>query len=172
MSILRLFDALAGSKIGADLYSDKTDERHWRGEDGSLATALLASSGVLVTGELALSVSCVFQAVRLIAEGIGGLPLIVYRDLGEKGKKRDPDSELAALLRDEPNGWQTSQEFRETLTAHALLYGAGFAEKRYDGGRVAALEPLDPETITVEQTDTDRRSLRLRIEEPGSRLGC
>ncbi len=110
-------------------------------------------AGVSVTPQTALQVCAVFACTRVIAEDIGKLPFVVYRQDDETGRDRANDSPYWKLLHDKPNSFQTSQQFREYLTACALLRGNGFAFKNLVGGSVRELLPLHPDRVRIEQLD-------------------
>jgi HK97 family phage portal protein len=111
-------------------------------------------AGVRITPETALQCSAVLACVRLIAENLATVPLHLYRRLSEGGKDRARDLPLYRILNQQPNGWQTSFEFREMLTAHCLLYGNAYAEIRSGAaGAVSELWPLHPSRMKVEQLE-------------------
>jgi HK97 family phage portal protein len=111
-------------------------------------------AGVRITPETALQCSAVLACVRLIAENLATVPLHLYRRLAEGGKDRARDLPLYRILNQQPNGWQTSFEFREMLTAHCLLYGNAYAEIRSGAaGAVSELWPLHPSRMKVEQLE-------------------
>jgi HK97 family phage portal protein len=86
------------------------------------------SAGVRVTEATALSASAVFACVRNIAEDEAKLPFIVYRNLEPQGKERLKAHPLYRLLHDEPNPEMSSFDFRQAVTACAVLFGGGYAE--------------------------------------------
>jgi len=105
-------------------------------------------SGVSVTAESAMRVMAVYRCVRLIAQAIASLPLIVYRTL-DVGKEPAPKHPLYALLHDRPNDWQTAYEFREMMQAFVELRGNAYAEIIPTGTNpVGMLMPLHPDRIT------------------------
>ena len=107
------------------------------------------SAGVEVTPDTSLSYSAVFACVRVIAEDVSSLSLMLYRRLA-RGKERAVEHPLYRLLHDMPNPEMTSQELRETLTGHVALWGNGYAEIERDrGGRVMGLWPLRPDRMRV-----------------------
>ena len=107
------------------------------------STYFPADSGVNVTAESAMRVTTVFACVRIISWTLASLPLPIYRRLEPRGKERATKHPLYALLHDRPNSEQTSFEFRALLQAHALLYGAGYAEIELGPlGRPVALWPI------------------------------
>ena len=50
-----------------------------------------SSAGVAVSPETAMRFSTVYACVRVIAESIGALPLVLYRDNGAKGERETRD---------------------------------------------------------------------------------
>lgn len=111
-----------------------------------------SAAGVAVSEDVALRVGAVYACVRVIAETVGSLPLNMYRRLDDGGKDRAPAHPLQRLLHDRPNSWQTSIEFRELMTAHALLRGNAYAYINWRGDSIVdELIPLHPDRVSVEQ---------------------
>lgn len=111
-----------------------------------------AWSGYKVTADQALRVSAVMACVRIIAETIASLPLNVYRDLAGGGKEKIKDHPLYVLIHQKPNAWQTSFELREMLQGHLCLRGNAYCRIVPDGfGRPAELDPIHPDTVTIER---------------------
>ena len=107
-------------------------------------------AGVEVTPATAMAYSAVFACVRVIAEDVGVLPLILYRRTEGRGKTRAEDHPLYRLLRWAPNPEMTALEFREVLTGHVAVWGNGYAEKQFNkGGQVMGLWPLRPDRMQV-----------------------
>lgn len=137
------------------------DERYWMGAWGDLANAV----GIQLTPKVALQSSCVFQAVRLYAETTGGLPIKFYRRRKDGGREVVEDHPLLELLDGDgaPNAWQTGLEFRETMTARAVLWGNAYARILHaSAGYPEQMIPLDPERCTLEQLPNLRLRLRHR----------
>lgn len=108
-----------------------------------------SASGVTVTVDRAMRLSAVFTCVRILAESVGIIPLHMYRpNSAGNGKERVRDHWLVKLL-NRPNQFQTSQSFRETLTAHMVLRGAGYAFKNRGLGSsvVRELLPINPARV-------------------------
>ncbi|MDU3187418.1 MAG: phage portal protein [Ligilactobacillus animalis] len=108
------------------------------------------TAGQNVTERTAMQNTAVYTCVRVLAEGLAGLPLHVYQ-YGEDGnKKRAIDHPLYFLLHDAPNPEMTSFIFRETLMNHLLLWGNAYAQIIRDGqGNIKALYPLMPDRMDV-----------------------
>lgn len=116
-------------------------------------------AGVAVNHSTALTASPVYNAVRVYAETIGSLPLVLYRRLEPRGKERARDHHLYRLLHDAPNPEMTAMQLRETMQAHLVTWGNAYAYKVYDGaGRVIELWPLRPDRVTVRRVDEPMRT--------------
>ena len=106
--------------------------------------------GVSVSPDTAVRLSTVYKCVRVRAETIGMLPLMIYKRRDDGGKEAAPDHPLYALLHDQPNAWQTSMQWRAMMQAHVDLRGNGYSEIVSRGGTPAALIPLHPGCVRVE----------------------
>lgn len=115
--------------------------------DGDIYDALTgggeSASGVRVTRNKALGLSAIWRGVNLIAGDVGRHPFRVYR---YDGVGMVPDTRhQAALVMRRPNDMMTPFTFRQTLQAHALLDGNGYAYIVRDlDARPIELLPLDP----------------------------
>ena len=114
------------------------------------------ASGAVVSPDAAMQVPEVYAAVRVIAETIAQVPLVLYRKT-PNGRERAEDHWLYPILHDQPNPWQTSFEFRETLAAHQVLCGGGFAIKTVVRDEVRELLPVSPERVTIKQLEASKR---------------
>lgn len=108
-------------------------------------------AGLDLSVQRALTVGPVFAAVRVIAEDIAKLPFVVYRRDGDGPKERARDTEFWRLIHDRPNTFMTSQQFREYMTAQAMLLGNAYALKVTVRGQIRELLPLLPSQVRVEQ---------------------
>jgi HK97 family phage portal protein len=105
---------------------------------------------VAVTEENSLASAAVYACVRVLAETLASLPLMVYERLPDGGRRRAPEHPLYELLHMAPNPEMTTFELRETLMGHLSLWGNGYAQVQWNnGGRVMALWPLRPDQVTV-----------------------
>lgn len=107
---------------------------------GEVAT----TSGVRVGRRRALGYSAVWRAVNLIAGDVGRLRVYVLRNDGA-GKGPDKSHPAYRLLRRKPNPHMTAFTFRQTLQAHALTEGNGYAYVRRADGLPAEILLLDPD---------------------------
>lgn len=120
-----------------------------------------ASSGIHVTVDTALTYSAFFAAVQLIAGDVASLPLKVYRRLPNGGRERMPQHPLSRMLDSIANPESAAMNVRETITAHCLVTGNGYAEiARNQYGQPVELHPLSPDRVTVLR---DGPRLRYRV---------
>jgi HK97 family phage portal protein len=108
-------------------------------------------SGVTVNEQTALNYSAVWAAIQCISGDVGSIPLVLYRRV-DGGKEPMREHPLYRLLHDQPNPEMTAVVFRETLQAHVLSWGGGFAEIEWRGdGRPQYLWPITPDRVTPER---------------------
>ncbi len=112
------------------------------------------AEGTPVTSKTILGSAAVWYAIQTIAGDVAKMPLDVRVTLkGGKGSQVSKSHPAWKLLRDEPNGYQTADVFKEQIQAHALGWGNGRAAIIRDGQRPVELIPLMPdrtETVMVE----------------------
>lgn len=130
-----------------------------QGRDLTLANAgvlidvngeLSTRAGVTVTIDRAMQLSAVSACVRLLSESIASLPLNVYRRLDGGRRERVTNLPECRLLHDEPNALMTSFTWRETSSAHLLLWGNAYSViLRGDGAVPIALLPIMPQYVHV-----------------------
>lgn len=124
------------------------------------------ASGQSVSPQTAIDVTAVFCAARVIAEGIGQMPVRVVEDYtGNDGLPRmrmRPDHWAHRLLSIKPNSWQTGYEFREGMVFNAALGGGSLAVKGGVNGEVRELWPIPAGAWSVEQLSD--YGLRIRVD--------
>lgn len=109
------------------------------------------NSGVHVSELTALEVAVVLAIVRRIAADMAKLDIkVIERDADGRARPRI-DHPLQRVLARRPNRWQTSFEFREMMTAHAVLHGDAVALKTTVGGNIDELIPLVPGQFGIRQ---------------------
>jgi HK97 family phage portal protein len=102
------------------------------------------------TAESAMRLAVVLTCIRIYAEAVASLPLICYRRLPGGDRERDSAFYLSELLQYEPNPEMTAVTFIETLTAHVVGWGNGYAEIVRDAGnRPTELWPLRPDRMLL-----------------------
>ncbi len=85
-----------------------------------------SASGVKVSVESALALPAVWSSVNVIAGHMGQIPMEVRRRV-PGGSEVAPNVPAHKLLNVAPNDVQSAFTFRQTLQAHALLWGNGRA---------------------------------------------
>jgi len=107
-------------------------------------------SGIPVNAESAMTDATVYACVNVLSTDLAKLPLIVYQRNEDGTKQRAIDHPLYKILKDTPNGYQTSFQFREFGMNHVLMRGNcySFIERRASG-RINRLLPLDPMCMNV-----------------------
>ena len=126
-------------------------------DSGQVFTFGRADSGEVVNERSAMQIATVYACVRLLAETVAGLPLHLFRDIGNNAKEKASDHPLYKLLYRQPNPEMTSFSFRETLMTHLLLWGNAYAQIIRDGrNNILALYPLLPEYMETDRDDQGR----------------
>lgn len=111
-------------------------------------------AGEVVNVSTALRVSTVLACVKVIAEGVATPQLHVFRDSPQGQRQLATNIPEYRLLNRRPNEWQTSYEFRKTMTLHAALCGEALAIKVKAAGsnRVRELIPVEPGKFQVDDS--------------------
>lgn len=113
------------------------------------ATGIDRGPGQDITIDSAMQLSVIFAGVRLVAQTVATLPLIVYRKKNGGGREVATTHPLYALLHDSPNADQTAVEFWEEVITSLALRGRAYIHKAYDvNGDPVALTPLHPDRIS------------------------
>lgn len=117
--------------------------------------------GAQVTDTRALSLTAVFACVKIISEDVASLPFGVFQKLTDGGdsQREAYDHPVYDRLKKAPNPDMTAIQFREALTAHALVSGSAYARierSRSDSERIIALWPIMPYQIRRDQDSRGR----------------
>lgn len=124
------------------------------------------ASGARVSEKNAARVSTIFACVRTISEDVGRLPFDLF-ERTPTGRQKAIDHPLWELLTTRSSPELTSHAFRELLTSHAALWGAGYAEIELDMvGRPIALWPLLP-NVTRAVRRGGRKYILTRLPDTG-----
>ena len=148
------------------LFISEAEARHdaakWL-EEGLASPRVVA--GVDITEESMLSASAIFDAVRVIAEDVAKLPIPLYQIVG-KGKEKLKSDLRYKLLNRRPNKNTTPFNFKQCITACAVLYGNGYAEIQRDGrGNPVGLWQIHPRRVKPIYGDHDELSYDVRNPE-------
>jgi HK97 family phage portal protein len=113
-----------------------------------------SNSGELVTFDSAMGHGAFFACTRVVCETLGSLPLDLMQQRGDSRRVASEVS-LHGLLKHAPNPWMNAINFREALTADALIRGNGFAQivRRSGSGDILQLIPIPSMMIEIEFTE-------------------
>lgn len=101
------------------------------------------AAGAAVNEDTALRFITVFSCVRVLAEGVGSLPLFVYKKRRDGGKDKADDHPVYRLLHDLPNDEMTSRSWREAMIGHLATSGNCYSIlTRNKRGQVEELYPV------------------------------
>lgn len=115
------------------------------------------SSGATISESSAMGIVTVYACVRVLAESVASLPLILYRRLPGGGADRAPDHHLYPVFHDAPNPEMTSFVWRETVMQHLTTWGNSYNEIAFDSDRQMQLWPLAPNRVEVKWENGQRR---------------
>lgn len=121
-------------------------------------------AGLGVSPQSALQVATVLACVKVISDGCATPALHVYREVARRRRELARNIPEYRLLHRRPNEWQTSFEFRRTMTMHAALTGNGLAVKVKAGNRVRELIPVKPGNFTIERSARYEQLFRVHDE--------
>lgn len=107
-------------------------------------------AGEIVTPRSAMSLSAVWACSNLISGTISSIPLQVFKTNADGYREPDKAHPLYPVLHDSPNFDQTALDFWDYLNLSIELWGNGYGHIiRAGNGRIIALRPIRPDSITV-----------------------
>lgn len=119
-----------------------------------LSSGYRSTSGVNITHKTVLGYPAFWRGINLIARGVAKVPVFPYRYLQPKGKELDRNHPSYRVLRIRPNSEMGPFIFKQTLQAHTLAHGNGFAAiVRRNSGDVEELLILDPQYTCAKRDD-------------------
>lgn len=105
-------------------------------------------AGVSVNETSALALPTVYACIRVLAESVASLPLVLYERDG-RSRKPAESHPYYGLLHDQPADGVTSFVWRELVMAHLSGWGNHYSLiVATRGGRVTELRPLHPAQVT------------------------
>lgn len=111
---------------------------------GSLTDLSKSTSGINVTEDSALTLSAFFGSIRILSEGVAGLPVDSFQRV--EGTRRPFRPKPGWLV--EPSHMLTWHEFMGQMMISVLIHGNAFAAVLRDGnGQIDELSPLAPDAI-------------------------
>ncbi|MDX0773558.1 phage portal protein [Sinorhizobium medicae] len=136
-----------------------------RTPDGWYPDGQRSDAGEPITDQNILGISAVWACVNLLAGTIASLPLMVYRTNSRGERTLARDHPLFRILHDSPNYDQTATDFWEYSSASIELWGNSYAAiERNGGGRVAALTPLRPDSVSVRRLENGNLEYRWTMD--------
>lgn len=114
------------------------------------------SSGVSVSPRNAMRSAAVWACVRVLSETLASLPLQLFERMSDGSKEKATGHPLYRTLHRAPNGWQSSFEFRDQVTTHAALRGAGYAQIMVSRAGGMQIVPLNPDNVRPQLLDDGR----------------
>jgi HK97 family phage portal protein len=147
MGLFTFFDRFRGSGSSNASGGDRSPWGDFSFESVSART----SSGMRVSPDSALRLAAVYACVRILAETIASLPLVVYQRRPDGGKDRVTDHWLYRLMAKRPNRFQNPFEWREMLQGHLALRGNAFNQIITNPrGEIIELMPIHPDRVKIE----------------------
>jgi HK97 family phage portal protein len=109
-------------------------------------------SGIRVSEMTALQVTTVLTCINIISNGVSSLPLYIYERSFKEGrevKRIAYNHTLYDLLHSEPNEEMSSASWRQTVMAHALLWGNHYSEiqRSREDNAVVNIWPHNPTRV-------------------------
>ena len=125
------------------------------------------ATGITVNPESAMRVVAFYASIRILSESVASLPIMMYERRADGGRDRTLLHPVADLLKNEPNELMSSYIWKETVQAHVAARGNGYSYIEWVGGRVLAIHPLPPHTITPMLNSEGRLVYKSENEEYG-----
>jgi HK97 family phage portal protein len=144
MGLFSFFDRFRGS--GAS-----SGDRSPYGEFWFEPVSARTGSGMSVSPDSALRLAAVYACVRILAETMASLPLVVYQRRADGGKDKVTDHWLYRLMAKRPNRFQNPFEWREMLQGHLALRGNAYNQIITNTrGEIIELMPIHPDRVKIE----------------------
>jgi HK97 family phage portal protein len=140
-----------GDREVRDSLFDGSDQIPFPGQTGSLANSW-SYSGRYVNGPATMGLPAAMAAIRLLAETIGALPMIVYRGKADV-RERAIDVPQWRLLHEAPNANQTAFTVWAYVIAALQAGGNGYLLKTKAAREVQELYPLNPSWVSPRRRD-------------------
>lgn len=145
---MKILDRFRKTSATIEKRSNVDNPQYWDTFFSKLGLATKSKQNV--TPESALQSTAVYACVRVLAETIASLPLMIYRRKPDGGREPAQEHYLYHILHDIPNPQQSSFEYREMLMGHISLRGNAYSFLERDGGgRILNIYPLNPASMRV-----------------------
>jgi HK97 family phage portal protein len=114
-------------------------------------------AGEVISPQVALQLSAVWSACKILGETIGMLPLDMYERNGDTVAP-NPKHPLQFYLHDEPNPEMGAIDWRMAMTLSLALWGNAYAKiVRLRGGRIAGLWMLQPQLVNIRRNSITKK---------------
>jgi len=120
--------------------------------------------GMRVDDHSSLAHSAVWRAINVIANNLSSVPWNYYTEINGR-RVRVTEGRVAEMHKSMVNPEMHETTFRQTLAAHAVSRGNGYAEIERFKGEPVNLWPLDPTFVNPARTESGR--LVYDIRQPG-----
>lgn len=110
------------------------------------------AAGVTVDATAALTVPAVFACCQVLSQDTARTPIRLRQKTGDDTYIDALDHPLWEILHDLANPEMTAYAFKALMEWNLLTFGRAYAEVVRVDGRVTALWPLDPASMTVDRT--------------------
>lgn len=134
-----------------------------------LWAAMQANNLNATSWQRAIEVSAVLACARVYANDLASSPWKIMQDKENGDKVEAKDHRLYDLITWEPNRYQTSFEFRQTLGFHLALEGNAFVwldRAGVRGDKIVGLLPLQPSWVAVCRDPKDWGNVRYQLTFP------
>jgi HK97 family phage portal protein len=129
--------------------------------------AVPATAGVNVSVESALRHSAVFKCVKILAETVSMLPLLLYRRLADGGQDRAHTHALYKRLRWMPNTEMSSYTWRVMMNVNLCTRGNAYSWVQRNGfNDVVGLWPIPAQLVQMKR-DVQTQELEYWVTIPG-----
>jgi len=172
---MSLFSWLTGTKKAAPAVESPVSQPKNAVAEESFWQDIIAerksTSGERVTWTTALSVPAAMRCGFVIADGVSTVPFkLMRRDPATGRREEATEHPLYWLFARAPSPFQTSQEFRESLTLHCVFAGNAYAFVNRVRGKVAELILIPPHCVSVQQNPDYSRTYQVTGVEGASEM--
>ena len=116
-----------------------------------------ADAGVTINDSTALTYSSVFQAVNIISNDVARIALNIYERLPDDAREKRREHPAYKLMNQKSSRYCSGYYFRQTMMAHVLLHGNGYAHIVRDNlARPIGLEILPAQYVEPVITEDNR----------------
>jgi HK97 family phage portal protein len=129
-----------------------------------------SESGIAITADKALSFAPWFQGVSIISGDVARVSLDIYERKTDDDRRKRRDHEAYGLLNMRANRYMSSFSLRETMQAHALTWGNGYAAIIRAGITAEELIPIMPDQIWPERDASGRVNYVFRATDGTERI--